>query len=283
MRWNNRRSSGNVEDRRGIAGKTVMGGGIMGIVGLVIMLLMGGDPGTVIEQGLNQLKPGSNRPPTAEQEQMAKFVGVVLADTEDVWHALFREAGQNYREPKLVLFTDSVDSACGQASAAIGPFYCPGDQKVYIDLTFFQLLSTRLGAKGDFAVAYVIAHEVGHHVQHLAGYSQKVNDQRGRISEAEGNRLSVRLELQADYLAGVWAHHAQKMKNILEAGDIEEAMNAAQAVGDDRLQKQSGGQVMPDSFTHGTSAQRARWFKLGLQTGDFKRAGELFTLPYERL
>lgn len=284
MKWDNRRSSGNVEDRRGIGGKTLAGGGIVGILGILFMLFTGGDPTVILQQGLNQISTGgSNRKPTAEEEQMAKFVSVVLADTEDVWHALFRDAGETYIEPKLVLFTDSVSSACGQASAAIGPFYCPGDQKVYIDLTFFQILTTRLGAKGDFAVAYVVAHEVGHHVQQLTGYSQKVHEQRGRVSETQQNQLSVRLELQADYLAGVWAHHAQKMKSILEAGDIEEAMNAAEAVGDDRLQKQSGGQVMPDSFTHGTSAQRARWFKLGLQTGDFKRAAELFTLPYERL
>jgi len=214
---------------------------------------------------------------------MAQFVSVVLADTEDVWHAVFAANGREYREPKLVLFADGVESACGYASAAVGPFYCPGDEKIYIDLSFFSEMAAKLGAKGDFAIAYVVAHEVGHHVQKVVGYTKRVDEQRGRVSEAEQNRMSVRLELQADYLAGVWAHHAQRMKQFLEAGDIEEAMGAAEAVGDDRLQKRAKGYVVPDSFTHGTSAQRAKWFKLGFQTGDFTGAEQLFTLPYERL
>jgi predicted metalloprotease len=285
MRWSNRRGSGNIEDRRGISGGRAIagGGGIVGIIALVIYVLMGGNPGAVINQGGSRLSPGTPRQPTAAEDELARFVSVVLADTEDVWHAVFAANGRTYREPKLVLFADGVESACGYASAAVGPFYCPGDEKVYIDLSFFSEMAAKLGAKGDFAIAYVVAHEVGHHVQKVVGYTKRVDDQRGRISEAEQNRMSVRLELQADYLAGVWAHHAQKMKQMLEVGDIEEAMGAAEAVGDDRLQKRAKGYVVPDSFTHGTSAQRAKWFKLGFQTGDFTGAEQLFTLPYERL
>ena len=207
----------------------------------------------------------------------------MLADTEDVWHAQFKKIGQGYREPRLVLFSGRVQSACGLADAAIGPFYCPPDSHVYIDLEFFEELRSRFGAPGDFAQAYVVAHEVGHHVQNLLGTSGKVHAERGRLSKADANRLSVRLELQADFLAGVWAHHAQKTKKILEPGDLEEALRAANAIGDDRLQKQSRGTVVPDSFTHGTSAQRAKWFRVGLETGDFARREELLTLPYERL
>lgn len=282
MRWGGRRGSGNIEDRRGIsAGGVAAGGGIIGIIAIVLTLLMGGDPTAIIQQGIQQ--GGGTRQPTPAEERMKQFVAVVLADTEDVWQMLFQRQGGSYREPTLVIFADRVQSACGFADAAVGPFYCPGDEKVYIDLLFFDELASRLGAKGDFAVAYVVAHEIGHHVQKLTGYTQKVDSQRGRVSEGELNRLSVRLELQADYLAGVWAHHADKMKNILEAGDIEEAMNAAEAVGDDRLQKRSRGYVVPDSFTHGTSAQRARWFRRGFETGDLSGAEELFTIPYERL
>jgi predicted metalloprotease len=278
MLWNNRRASTHVDDRRGVSGgRLAAGGGVVGVIGFIIMMLLGVDPTGLLQS------PTENRPRTAEDDQMAKFVAVVLADTEDVWHALFKQSGQVYREPTLVLFSGQVQSACGRASASVGPFYCPLDEQVYIDLAFFNELAARLGARGDFAVAYVLAHEVGHHVQRLTGSSKRVDSQRGRVSETEQNRLSVRLELQADYLAGVWAHHAQKMKNILEAGDIEEAMGAAEAVGDDRLQKAAKGYVVPDSFTHGTSAQRARWFKLGLQTGDFKGAEQLFALPYEGL
>lgn len=279
MRWTGRAGSGNVEDRRGLSGggRLAAGGGVIGIIGVIIMLLMGVDPSALLQVS------DQPRPRTAEEDKLAQFVSVVLKDTEDVWHALFKQTGQVYREPKLVLFSGSVQSACGMAGAAVGPFYCPADEKVYMDLSFFQEMAAKLGAQGDFAVAYVVAHEVGHHVQRVAGYSQRVDSQRGRVSETEENRLSVRLELQADYLAGVWAHHAQKTKDILEAGDIEEAMNAAEAVGDDRLQKRAKGYVVPDSFTHGTSAQRAKWFKLGFQTGDFKGAEQLFTIPYERL
>jgi len=208
----------------------------------------------------------------------------VLADTEDVWNDLFKkEYGRDYREPKLVLFSDGSRSGCGFASSATGPFYCPNDQTVYIDLQFFQELQNRFRAAGDFAQAYVVAHEVGHHVQKQIGVMEQMDSKRGRVSEADYNRLSVRLELQADYLAGVWAHHAQRMKNILEPGDVEEALRAANAIGDDRLQKQARGYVVPDSFTHGTSAQRVRWFRLGFETGDLSRAMETFTLGYNEL
>jgi predicted metalloprotease len=282
MRWQGRRHSGNVDDRRGSTGKRVaVGGGIGTIVLVVITLLMGGDIGDVL-----RLVTGGNgaavntsttaRAPSAEEEQQAQFVKVVLADTEDVWNKLFQEQGAQYQEPTLVLFTDAVQSACGSASAATGPFYCPGDQQVYIDLSFQQTLSERLGAGGDFAMAYVVAHEVGHHIQNLMGITNKVQSQRRSLSQADYNELSVRLELQADFLAGVWTHHAQKMNNILEQGDIEEALRAANAIGDDRLQKQSQGYVVPDAFTHGTSAQRMRWFKKGLETGDINQ-GDTFS------
>jgi predicted metalloprotease len=206
--------------------------------------------------------------PTAQEEELAEFISVVLADTEDVWHKLFNDMGLQYREPKLVLFSGQVNSACGFSSAATGPFYCPGDDRIYIDLLFLQQLQKRLGANGDFAMAYIIAHEVGHHVQKQFGTLDELNSLRPRVSQTQNNELTVRLELQADFFAGVWAHHAQKMKNILETGDIEEAVNAAQAVGDDRIQMQSQGYVVPDSFTHGTSAQRMSWFKKGFNTGN---------------
>jgi predicted metalloprotease len=213
---------------------------------------------------------------------MGKFVAVVLADTEDVWNKQFQDMRRQYREPKLILFTGRVQSACGHASAASGPFYCPADQHVYIDLAFYRELKERFKAPGDFAQAYVIAHEVGHHVQRLMGTTERIDSMRGRVSEAEYNRLSVRLELQADFYAGVWAHHAQKVKRILEPGDVEEALRAAAAIGDDRLQKQSQGYVVPDSFTHGTSEQRVRWFRRGFETGDL-RQGDTFSVPDERL
>ena len=216
-------------------------------------------------------------PPPAADER-AEFVKVVLAETEDVWNKLYAEQHQRYVEPTLVLFRDGVQSACGSASAAMGPFYCPGDQQVYIDLSFYRDLQTRFNAPGDFAMAYVVAHEVGHHIQNLNGTSDKMQRLRQQVSETEYNRYSVKLELQADFLAGVWAHHTQKMKNILEAGDIEEALNAANAIGDDRLQKESQGRVVPDAFTHGTSAQRMFWFKKGFETGDL-RQGDTFNDP----
>ncbi len=287
MRWQGRRQSDNVEDRRGMpVGRLAAGGGLGTIVLLLVVVLLGGDPQALLQQ----MQPPAGNPAAGPQqvdpaEQPLKdFVSVVLADTEDVWRELFKkEVGRDYRDPKLVLYTGQVQSACGFASAATGPFYCPADEKVYLDLSFCEELQTKYRAPGDFAVAYVLAHEVGHHVQNLVGYSDLVDKQRGRVSKAEQNQLSVRLELQADYLAGVWAHHAERTKKILESGDVEEALGAASAVGDDRLQKQAQGYVVPDSFTHGTSAQRSRWFRLGLQTGDLARAKELFELPEEQL
>jgi predicted metalloprotease len=245
-----------------------MVGGGLGVVLVVAYLLLGGDP-TVL---LNSVDQGSysteqTQPDEAQNEQ-AKFVSVVLADTEDVWHQLFQQMGKTYQEPRLVLFTGQVDSACGLAGAAVGPFYCPEDEKVYIDLSFYRELQDRFGASGDFAQAYVIAHEVGHHVQKLLGIMDKVNAMQGRLSKSQANALSVRLELQADFFAGVWAHHAQRMKNILEPGDLEEALNAAAAIGDDKIHRESQGRVRPDSFTHGSSAQRVKWFRKGFETGD---------------
>jgi predicted metalloprotease len=287
MQWRGRRESSNVEDRRGIGGPALAGGGIVTLVIALIVWLMGGDPRQVM-----QSPPGGGTDTRdartaggqmgGEQDEMGKFVAVVLADTEDVWNKQFQDMRRQYREPKLVLFTGRVQSACGHASAASGPFYCPADQHVYIDLAFYRELKERFKAPGDFAQAYVIAHEVGHHVQRLMGTTERVDSMRGRVSEAEYNRLSVRLELQADFYAGVWAHHAQKVKRILEPGDVEEALRAAAAIGDDRLQKQSQGYIVPDSFTHGTSEQRVRWFRRGFETGDL-RQGDTFSVPDDRL
>ncbi len=268
MRWIGRRTSGNVSDRRGLGGGALIGGGGIGaaLIGLIIYLL-GGDPSQVIG-------PGSE-PQTAEErvaeDSAAQFVSVVLADTEDVWNKLFREMGGDYKEPTLVLFSGSTSSACGSASSAMGPFYCPLDEQVYIDLSFYRDLKTRFKAPGDFAMAYVVAHEVGHHVQHLLGIAEQVRNQQQRMSETEANALSVRLELQADFFAGVWAHHAQAMHNILEEGDIDEALRAANAIGDDNLQRQSQGFIVPESFTHGTSEQRRFWFRKGYETGDIEQ------------
>ena len=254
----------------------MIGGGLGTIVLLVVIVLLGGDPQQLIEQLPQQQAPRQQQgEPDPADEEMRQFVSVVLADTEDVWNEQFRKMGLQYKEPTLVLFRGQVQSACGTASSAVGPFYCPLDQKVYLDLGFYQELSDRFGAPGDFAQAYVLAHEVGHHVQNLLGTSEKVQRMRGRVSEAEYNDLSVRLELQADFLAGVWAHHAQRTKNILERGDIEEGLRAANAIGDDTLQKQAQGYAVPDSFTHGTSAQRVKWFRKGLQTGDINQ-GDTF-------
>jgi uncharacterized protein len=278
MRWRESRQSQNVEDRRGVSrGGMAIGGGLGGIVVLVIALLLGADPRQLLEQLPSEGQAPatqSSRPINPEEEELRKFVGAVLGDTEDVWNDTFRQMGRQYSEPTLVLFTDQVQSACGVAGAAIGPFYCPGDEKVYIDLSFYRELKTRFRAPGDFAQAYVIAHEVGHHIQHLLGTMDRVNSARQRLSEAEANQLSVRLELQADFLAGVWAHHAQK-RGVLEQGDVEEALGAASAIGDDRLQRESQGYVVPDSFTHGSSEQRIRWFRKGLETGDI-RQGDTF-------
>ncbi|MBW6533956.1 MAG: zinc metallopeptidase [Mariniphaga sp.] len=273
MRYKGRRQSSNVEDKRGMStGKKVgIRGGLFAFVALVIYVLLGGDP----QMALNFLQSGTETTETAaiyvpslHEEELAEFVSVVLADTEDVWHKLFNEMGLHYREPKLVLFSGQVPSACGFSSAATGPFYCPGDDRIYIDLLFLEQLQKKLGAGGDFAIAYIVSHEVGHHVQKQFGILGEVQSMRQQISQKQYNELTVRLELQADFYAGVWAHHAQKMKNILDEGDVEEAMNAAQAVGDDRLQMQSQGYVVPDSFTHGTSAQRMSWFRKGFSTGD---------------
>jgi predicted metalloprotease len=267
-----REGSGNVSDRRGMGGKMALGGGIGGIIVLLISMLMGGNP----LENLNVTNTTETSSPRADDEE-AQFVSVVLKDTEDVWHKLFSEQlGGDYQEPKLVLFSGNDQSGCGFASAATGPFYCPMDNSVYIDLSFYDQLSNQFGASGDFAMAYVVAHEVGHHVQNLMGTSDKVHQARERMSEAEGNQLSVALELQADFYAGVWAYHAQKMKNILEPGDIEEALRAANAIGDDRLQMKSQGYVVPDAFTHGTSEQRMYWFKKGFDTGDIKQ-GDTFS------
>ena len=295
MKWQGRRQSGNIDDRRGQGGSGQGFGGfnpmLLGslfkilfskvglfIVGafLVISLVMGKNPLTLISQFLSggALPTESSAPykPTAKDEELANFSATILASTEDVWNKLLK----NYREPTLVLFTGSVSSACGSASSATGPFYCPGDEKLYLDLSFFDDMERRLNAPGDFAQAYVIAHEVGHHIQKITGISDKMNRLRGQVSEKEYNKYSVMLELQADFLAGVWAHHSQEMTRMMETGDLEEALNAANAIGDDRLQKQSSGRVVPDSFTHGTSAQRMRWFKKGFETGDISQ-GDTFS------
>lgn len=274
MRWESGRRSENVEDRRGFhVSRRAAGGGIGTIVLVLVALYFGVDPSVFLTVDQTPI-PGSGTPTRSapytaspQEQRLAEFVSVVLGDTEDTWNALFRSMGKSYEEPKLVLFSGSVESACGFASAAVGPFYCPEDQKVYIDLSFYSDLRNRFGAPGDFAQAYVIAHEVGHHVQNLLGISDKVHSLRGRVSEKEANKLSVMLELQADCLSGVWAHHADKARKILEQGDVEEALNAASAIGDDRLQRRSRGYVTPDSFTHGSSAQRMHWFKRGLETG----------------
>ncbi|WP_128546850.1 KPN_02809 family neutral zinc metallopeptidase [Larkinella soli] len=274
MRWIGRRESGNVEDRRGSGGGGLaVGGGIGTVVIAIIVYLLGGDPTQITQNtGIDQT---ASQPVDPANDEAGRFVKVVLADTEDVWTKLFADQGQTYPKPVLVLFRGGTSSGCGMASAASGPFYCPADEKLYIDLSFYDELRERFNAPGDFAMAYVIAHEVGHHIQHQLGLTDQVDRARGRVSREQYNRMSVRLELQADFLAGVWAHHAQKMKNILEQGDIEEAMAAAGAIGDDRIQEQTQGHVNPESFTHGSSAQRVYWFKKGFQTGDMKQ-GDTF-------
>ena len=278
MRWRGERQSSNIEDRRGMsAGKVAVGGGLGTVLILIIALLFGADPRQLLEQVPGDSSTGvqSSRPVNPEEEELKQFVSVVLAKSEDVWTEVFRQNGRQYREPTLVLFADRVDSACGIAGAAVGPFYCPGDQKAYIDLSFYEELRRRFNAPGDFAQAYVIAHEVGHHVQNLLGISDRVDAMRSRVSEVEANQLSVRLELQADFFAGVFARHVQE-QGVLEAGDIEEALQAASAIGDDKIQRQTTGYVVPDSFTHGSSAQRLRWFKRGYDTGDI-RQGDTFS------
>jgi predicted metalloprotease len=258
------------------AGKVAVGGGLGTVLLLIIALIFGADPRQLLEQlpsdQTSQVQ--SSRPLNPEEEELKQFVSVVLAKSEDVWHNLFQQNGRQYREPTLVLFTDQVQSACGRTGAAVGPFYCPGDEKVYIDLSFYEELRRRFNAPGDFAQAYVIAHEVGHHVQHLLGISDRVDAMRGRISEREANQLSVRLELQADFFAGVFARYVRD-QGVLDAGDIEEALTAASAIGDDKIQRQTTGYVVPDSFTHGSSEQRLRWFKRGYDSGDI-RQGDTF-------
>lgn len=266
MKWRGQPSSTNVEDRRGIGGKVAIGGGVA-IVIMIVTALLGGNPGEVL-QDIQSASPDSQTPyvETAEEKEIADFVSVVLADTETVWTEVFTELGSEYTEPTLVLYTDSVESACGVAGSSTGPFYCPGDQNLYIDLSFFTELRERFQAPGDFAMAYVVAHEVGHHVQTLLGVTAQMEDLRQQLSQTEYNEYSVRFELQADYLAGVWASHAQG-RGLLEEGDLEEALKAANAIGDDRIQRESQGRVVPDSFTHGTSEQRMRWFRKGFDSG----------------
>lgn len=280
MKWEGNRESSNVEDRRdggggfggggfGLGGRSIgigtivialVGGWVLGINPLTLLgMLSGGGAPVQVQQAPAQRPPADDR--------MAKFVSTVLADTEDVWKDIFTKGGSRYQEPRLVLFRGATQTACGQGQAAMGPFYCPADQRVYIDLNFYETLKSRLGAPGDFAQAYVIAHEVGHHVQNLLGITQKMEQMRGRSSQAQYNAMSVRLELQADCFAGVWAHHAQNARQVLEQGDVEEAMNAAAKIGDDALQGARGGAIVPESFTHGSSAQRQRWFSTGLKTG----------------
>jgi uncharacterized protein len=277
MRWRGRRGSQNVEDRRGMStGKVAVGGGIATIIIALIVTFMGGDPSEILQQmQVGQEQTSGPVTASAHEEEMAEFVSVVLADTEEVWAKTFREMGQTYRAPKLVLFRDQVQSACGFASAASGPFYCGADEKIYIDLGFCEVLENRFGAYGDFAVAYVIAHEVGHHVQKLLGILDEVQSQRQQMNQRNANEMTVKLELQADFLAGFWAHHADKMFKILEAGDFEEALRAAGAVGDDAIQMKTQGRIVPDDFTHGTSEQRMAWFRKGFNTGDLEQ-GDTF-------
>ena len=269
MRWQSGRRSSNVQDRRGRGGMMI-GGGLGAIVITVVALLLGVDPDSIPTNGAapaNEVAPGGPDQFRGVDEE-ADFISVVLADTEDTWNALFATRGETYREPQLVLFEDVVHSACGIAQSAVGPFYCPPDQQLYLDLSFFRELSQRFGAPGDFARAYVVAHEVGHHVQTLLGISDDVRAAQARASTTESNAMQVRMELQADCLAGIWAHHAQRERQVLDPGDIEEALGAASAIGDDRLQRETQGRVVPESFTHGTSAQRTQWFRNGFDSGD---------------
>jgi predicted metalloprotease len=295
MKWKGRSKSSNVDDRRGMSsGRSNSGGGLGSLSPMIIGLLLklittkkgliiaaivfgvmyftGNNPLNFLTGNTNQVTNTTNYKGSAKENELADFSSVILKNTEEIWNGLL----SNYREPTLVLFTNSVSSACGSASSSTGPFYCPADEKLYIDLSFFQEMETRLNAPGDFAQAYVIAHEVGHHIQNITGISGKVQRMRGKVSQTEYNKYSVKLELQADFLAGVWAHHSQKMNQIMDKGDLQEALNAAFAIGDDRLQQQSSGRVVPDSFTHGTSAQRMRWFTKGFETGDVNK-GDTFT------
>jgi len=288
MQWKGRRESEKVEDRRGSPARRVaVGGGLSVLVIALIALLLGQDPAAVLEllgasAAVEGAGEGGVRAASPAEQELASFVKVVLADTEDAWGELFRRRGAAYEPPTLVLFRDAVQSACGFSEAAVGPFYCPLDRRVYLDLGFFEELASDLSAPGDFAQAYVIAHEVGHHVQNLLGTSDDVRRRQARASQEEANRLSVRLELQADFLAGLWAHHASRAKSFLDPGDVEEALRAASRIGDDALQRRAGGRVVPESFTHGTAAQRARWFRRGFEQGDWA-LGDTFALAYEDL
>ncbi len=276
MKWQGRRSSANVEDRRGSPARGLVGGGIGTIILAIVVLLMGGNPLEYLGNQSGQVE--APYVATAEEQELAEFASVVLAETEDVWTELLRgELGKEYQYPNLVLYSGAVQSACGAADSSVGPFYCPGDQKVYLDLSFYTELKERFQAPGDFAMAYVIAHEIGHHVQHQMGIIDQVNSKRNRLSETEFNKLMVRMELQADYFAGVWAHYAAR-SNLLDEGDIEEALNAASMIGDDRIQKDTWGYVVPDRFTHGTSEQRARWFMRGYKYGTIAD-GDTFNAP----
>lgn len=277
MKWKGRRESTNVEDRRGMSpkGKGMVGGGIGTIALVLVVLLLGGDPTDLLQNvQIDNQQQSTNQIETESEKELAQFVSVVLAETETVWQQIFQERGSTYREPKLVLYSGQVQSACGIAGSAVGPFYCPGDEKLYIDLSFYDELQKRFKAPGDFAMAYVIAHEVGHHVQNLTGVMDKMNELRSQLSKEEYNEFSVRVELQADFYAGVWAHFT-KQQSLLESGDLEEALNAASAVGDDNIQKQMQGYVVPESFTHGTSEQRKRWFYKGFTSGDIDQ-GDTF-------
>ncbi|MDD2425421.1 MAG: zinc metallopeptidase [Bacteroidales bacterium] len=279
MRWQGRRQSSNVEYRNSsVSGKKIGMFSLPAIIGALLLWWLTGDPSQALQMVQYTQDPGSEKPAvvTEKEKETAEFLSVVLADTEDVWIDIFSGMDESYRMPTLVFFRDAVSSACGQTSSQTGPFYCPGDEKVYIDISFMEKLQKQVGAAGDFVQAYIVAHEVGHHVQKLTGVLDKVNSYRGRVSEKQMNDLTVRLELQADFYAGVWAHYVAKYKDVLEDGDIEEAMNAARAIGDDTLQKEAQGYVVPDSFTHGTSAQRMRWFKLGYSSGDIRK-GDTFS------
>lgn len=280
MKFKGRRQSTNVEDVRGSSTRSIgMKGGIIGTLAIALVVyLLGGNPMEVLQMaGQGEQEIGTDAPLSAKEQEMKEFVSVILADTEDVWNAIFKQYGATYREPKLVLFRGAVGSACGYAQSATGPFYCPGDEKVYLDLDYLEQLQKKLGAEGDFAVAYIIAHEIGHHVQLLMGTMNEMQQAQARArTQEQANDLTVRLELQADFLAGIWVHHGQKMKNFMEAGDLEEALNAASSVGDDRIQMKSQGYVVPDSFTHGTSAQRKKWLSKGIQTGDLQQ-GDTFS------
>ncbi|HEX5103025.1 MAG TPA: neutral zinc metallopeptidase [Pirellulaceae bacterium] len=292
MRWQGGRQSDNLEDRRrmGRGGGIAVGGGVVLIIALVLLCL-GADPRQVLQLVQNApvqqgggAGPGAEQPETPEEAHTREFAATILAFTEEVWGEQFRRAGHVYEPPKMVLFSERVLTGCGAAPSSVGPFYCPADKTVYLDPTFFDELEERLGgSKAEFSQAYVIAHEIGHHVQNLLGYSDLVHGKQRALPDEEGNRWSVRLELQADYLAGVWAHYGQQKFHFIEPGDIEAAIQSANAIGDDRLQRNAGGFVSPESFTHGTSAQRTKWFALGLETGDLSRIEELFELPYERL